>query len=125
MTDVEPITHADPLVGRVVGDQYRILRPLAAGGMGRVYLAEQLRLGRPVAVKVLGADFARPPDPAFRERFYQEARLCSRLTHPNTVRIFDFGGSDAEGYFIAMEYVEGRELGEILHDTGTLEPLEA
>src|SRR5688500_16839710 len=86
----------DPLIGRVLEGRYRITRRIASGGMGLIYLAEQRGLDREVAVKVLnleaeGARRPGAPEPRWRERFFREAKLCSRLSHPNTVRIYDYG----------------------------------
>ncbi|MEQ1506665.1 MAG: serine/threonine-protein kinase, partial [Myxococcota bacterium] len=114
---------ADPLIGRVLHDRYRIVKALASGGMGRVYLAEQLGLDRTVAIKVLAVD---PTDVGrrFHDRFFREAKSVSRLTHPNTVRIYDYGQTDDDVYYIAMEYLEGRTLGLILQEA-PLDPLRA
>ncbi len=90
---------------------YQILAPIGAGGMGEVFRARDTRLLRDVAVKVLPASFA--SDPERRARFEQEARAASALNHPNIITLFDIG--DADGVlFIAMEYVEGRTLRELL-----------
>ncbi|MCB9684267.1 MAG: serine/threonine protein kinase [Alphaproteobacteria bacterium] len=113
----------DPLIGRVLENRYRIVRSLAAGGMGRVYLAEQLGLDRRVAIKVLTRESG--DDGRFRERFFREAKLSSKLSHPNTVRVYDYGRTDDDVFFIAMEYLEGRTLGAALKNEGALEPLRA
>jgi predicted Ser/Thr protein kinase/WD40 repeat protein len=95
---------------------YQILAPIGAGGMGEVFRARDTRLLRDVAVKVLPASFA--SDPERRARFEQEARAASALNHPNIITLFDIG--DADGVmFIAMEYVEGKTLRELL-GPGTL-----
>ena len=86
---------------------YRILEKLGAGGMGEVYLAEDTRLGRKVALKLLPASFQY--DPERRERFLREARAASMLRSPNVAAIYDIGESDS-AMFIAMEYVEGELL---------------
>jgi len=86
---------------------YRILGTLGAGGMGEVYLAEDTRLQRKVAIKLLPSHFTQNADRV--RRFEQEARAASALNHPNIVTIYDIGESDA-GPFIAMEYVAGRTL---------------
>ncbi|HEX5949824.1 MAG TPA: protein kinase, partial [Actinomycetota bacterium] len=86
---------------------YRIESVIARGGMGVVYLAEHLRLGRRVALKVLPADLAE--DETFRERFIRESRVAASIDHPNIVPIYD--ADEREGtLFIAMRYVEGRDL---------------
>lgn len=108
----------EDLVGQVI-EGYRIIRRLGAGGMGTVYLAEQITMGRLVALKILNEDLAE--DPAFIEDFINEARLAGRLNHPNIVRVFDFGSFQST-YFISMEYVDGRPVRELLEETGRLEP---
>src|SRR5262249_27216337 len=83
---------------------FRIERPLGAGGMGEVYLATDLALDRPVAIKVLPAGTAR--DPARRERLVREARSQARIAHPNVGHIY-FIGEEAGRLYFAMEYVAG------------------
>jgi serine/threonine-protein kinase len=90
---------------------YEIVAPLGAGGMGEVYKARDIRLGRDVAVKVLPADLSR--DPERLRRFENEARLVSALNHPSVVTVFDVGESGATLY-IAMELVEGRTLRDLM-----------
>lgn len=85
------MSNADPLIGRTLQERYRILGVLARGGMGCVYRAEQLALGRSVAVKTIDRH---APTEAFRARFLREAALAARLRHPNTVRVFDYGTTD-------------------------------
>jgi Tol biopolymer transport system component/predicted Ser/Thr protein kinase len=92
---------------------FEILAPLGAGGMGEVYRARDSRLGREVAVKVLSAEFSADADR--RKRFEQEARSASALNHPSIVTIHEIGSSDSTIY-IAMEFVEGRTLREVLGD---------
>ncbi len=90
---------------------YEILAPLGAGGMGEVYRAKDARLGREVAIKVLPASFSADADRL--RRFEQEARAASALNHPNIITIHDIGSSDATSY-IAMEFVDGTSLRELL-----------
>ncbi len=92
---------------QLLNGRYRLLRPLGAGGMASVYLAEDLRLGRRVAVKILHPQFA--ADPAFVARFDAEARTVASLSHPNIVQVYDVG-HDGDRYYIVMEYVEGETL---------------
>ena len=100
---------------------YRIERLLGRGGMGEVYLAEDLRLKRRVALKVLSAEFAN--DEAFRERFLVESELAASLDHPNVIPIYE--ADEAAGYlFIAMRYVDGTDLKERLRQ-GPLAPADA
>jgi eukaryotic-like serine/threonine-protein kinase len=104
----------DPLLGSVVNGKYRILALVAAGGMGKIYQAEQLPLGRSVALKVLHttADTDGHELP-FKKRFLREASILARLQHPNIVTVFDYGaieGEETERYFISMEYLSGESL---------------
>src|ERR671912_47033 len=89
-------------------DAYELLQPLGAGGMGEVWLATELRLGRKVALKLLPADLTR--DPAGILRFEQEARAASALNHPNVCTIHALGETTDGQHYIAMEYVEGETL---------------
>ena len=105
--------------GRVLGGRYRLIREIARGGMGTVWEAEDTLLDRPVAVKLLHAQFAE--DPEFLERFRREARAAARLSHPNIVSIFDVG-EDAETRtpFIVMELVNGGNLKERIQRSAPL-----
>ena len=89
-------------------DAYDIVRPLGSGGMGEVWLATEMRLGRKVALKVLPADLTR--DPLRVDRFEQEARAASALNHPNVCTIHALGETADGQHYIAMEYVEGETL---------------
>jgi len=112
----------DPLVGRVINDRYRIINMIARGGMGKVYSGEQAPLGRPVALKILHPNYKGEHDPDFHRRFFLEAATCAKLTHPNTVTIFDYGRTDDDVYYIAMELLEGRTLHRALREDGPLPP---
>lgn len=107
---------SDALVGRIVAAKYRVLASIAAGGMGKVYRAEQLPLGRPVALKVLHPKHTDGPDGAsLRKRFLREASILSKLQHPNIVTVFDYGNIEADEHggerlFMAMEYLSGETL---------------
>lgn len=107
----------DPLIGRVVADRYRILQLIGRGGMGVVYKCEHTRMGKIMAIKLLHGDLARDPD--IQRRFRREAQAASKLSHPTTVSIFDFGTSDGLMYLV-MEYVNGEDLGKILRTHGHL-----
>jgi serine/threonine-protein kinase len=101
---------------------FRVVRVIGRGGMGVVYLAEQLVLDRLVALKLLAPELA--ADEMFRERFLRESRLAASLDHPNIVPVFDAG--EVEGrLYIAMRYVEGCDLGRLLAREGPLEPARA
>ncbi|GAB4207735.1 MAG: hypothetical protein OHK0013_25600 [Sandaracinaceae bacterium] len=109
----------DPLIGQVAADRYRILEPIARGGMGRIYKAEQVGLGRLVALKVLD-DRSNDPE-GFRKRFTLEAATSAKLSHPNIVIVHDYGSFELDGvrrYFMAMELIEGPTLGALLKQHG-------
>ena len=108
------MTRADVASGR-----YRVERTIGRGGMATVLLAEDLQLGRRVAVKRLADNLA--DDPEIRSRFVREARLAARLSHPNVVAVFDAGEEDAQPY-IVMEYVEGETLADVLKRERRLDP---
>jgi tetratricopeptide (TPR) repeat protein len=101
------------LLGRLVAQKYRLKQVLGAGGIGRVYLAEQTNLGRQVAVKLLHTHLAR--DPQVARRFYREAKSASMLSHPNLLQIIDFG-NDEGLLFIVMELITGRDLRHMMRD---------
>ena len=109
------------LIGQVLDDKYRIERELGRGGMGTVYLATHVGTERPVAVKVISPQYMQRPE--FVERFRREARAAGRLRHPNVVNVTDFGFADtSEGTvaYLAMEYLDGCTLGEILEEEKNL-----
>jgi serine/threonine protein kinase len=108
----------DPLAGREIDGRYRLLSLLGVGGMGFVYLAEQVGLGRRVAVKMLFAERAR--DEAAVRRFAREARTLASVDHPGIVRVLDYGSG--EHPYIAMELVQGPSLQRIVDGTGALPP---
>ena len=101
---------SDPRIGLVIQNRYRIEERLGAGGMGVVYLAERIGLGRRVAIKFLHADIAAQPQ--FRIRFEREARAMSKLNHPHCVPVIDYGVADAP--YIVLEYVTGESLAHLL-----------
>jgi eukaryotic-like serine/threonine-protein kinase len=108
----------DPLVGRTVNDRYRIVGAIGQGGMGRVYKAVQSPLDRVVALKILGAGHDR--DPNFYKRFFLEASVTAKLTHPNTITLYDYGRTEDGIFFIAMEYLDGRTLSQAMQQDGPL-----
>src|SRR3954451_22263014 len=106
---------SDTLIGSVFDGRYRIERKLGAGGMADVYFAEDQELGRRVAIKILNDRHA--ADDSFIERFRREAKNAAALSHPNIVSIYDRG--EAEGtYYIAMEFLDGRSLKELIVGRG-------
>jgi serine/threonine-protein kinase len=106
--------HLDPLPGRLIAGNFRIERLIGQGAMGNVYRAEQLSLGKAVAVKVLHAHLM--ADEKLVGRFKREAKSASRLNHPNSIQIID-SGQDSDGtLFIAMELLPGRDLAQVIRD---------
>lgn len=106
----------------IISERYRIIRPLASGGMARVFLAEDLRLQRQVALKIIHPHLAE--DPAFIEKFRREAILAASLNHPNLVNVSD-QGSDGQNTYLVMEYVPGRTLRDVLNEFGKLNSSQA
>jgi eukaryotic-like serine/threonine-protein kinase len=111
------MTTFDTLINTLFDGRYRIVRKLGSGGMADVYLAEDEELGRRIAIKILNDRHAN--DESFVERFRREAKNAAGLSHPNIVAIYDRG--EAEGtYYIAMEYLDGRSLKELVVARGPL-----
>ena len=106
----------------VLNDRYELEQRIGRGGMADVFLARDLLLDRPVAIKVLFPEFA--ADPAFVERFRREAQSAANLNHPNIVGVYDWGRYGST-YFIAMEFVAGRTLAEVLRSNGPITPQQA
>ncbi|HEX5576267.1 MAG TPA: serine/threonine-protein kinase, partial [Gemmatimonadales bacterium] len=102
---------SDDLVGQIIAERYHILAKLGEGGMGRVYLAEHVRMGRRCAIKVMHGMLLYDPDSV--SRFNREAANASGISHPNVAAIYDFGESDGLLY-LAMELVEGESLSALL-----------
>ncbi|HEY1907861.1 MAG TPA: protein kinase, partial [Myxococcaceae bacterium] len=104
----------DPYLGQVVARKYRVEKLLGEGGMGRVYRANQLVLEKPVVLKLLHPTLQR--DARTVARFQREAKAASRLNHPNSIDVLDFGQTEDGALFIAMEFVDGRDLHQVLTD---------
>ncbi len=115
-------TLADPLTGRLLDGRYAVTARIAHGGMATVYQATDTRLDREVALKVMHAELAR--DEEFVRRFIGEAKSVARLSHQNVVAVFD-QGADGPFLYLAMEYVAGRTLKELLRDSGRFAPATA
>ncbi|MDQ1494228.1 MAG: eukaryotic-like serine/threonine-protein kinase, partial [Actinomycetota bacterium] len=115
-------TVSDSLIGRVLDGRYRVEARIARGGMATVYRALDTRLDRVVALKVMHQVFAE--DDEFVARFIREAKSAARLSHPNVVAVFD-QGEDGGQVFLAMEYVHGRTLRDLIRDRRRLMPQEA
>ncbi len=108
--------------GTVIDGRYKVLHRLGSGGMADVFLAEDDQLGRKVALKLLHRRFSE--DPGFVERFRREAQAAAGLQHPNVVSVYDRGAYDGT-YYIAMEYVPGRSLKQVIRDDAPLDPVRA
>ncbi|HEY7372697.1 MAG TPA: serine/threonine-protein kinase [Polyangia bacterium] len=108
----------DPLIGKVLSDRYRIVRKIGEGGMGAVYQAEHALIEKKIALKILFQDLTRRPD--LIARFLQEAKSASRIGHENVIDISDFGQSPDGLVFIAMEYLDGQDLGKLLRKNGAM-----
>ena len=108
----------DPLIGRTLPGGYVVLELVGVGGMGRVYRAEQQALGRTVAVKVIHGHLL--GDESAAARFITEARAASRLNHPNSVGVIDFGKTDTGAPYLVMEFLRGRDLARVLYDEGPI-----
>ena len=107
--------------GTIVVDRYRVLSALGAGGMGTVYLAEHLTIGRRVAIKVLNGEWSGHSFVA--RRFQAEARIASTIGHPNIVEVFDAGQLPDRRLFLVMEHLDGHDLAQEIVDRGTLSQL--
>ncbi len=106
------------LVGQVVADRYHILKKLGEGGMGAVYLGEHVKMGRKSAIKVMMASMAHDPDAV--ARFNREASNASRISHPNVCQIFDFGETSDGLIYLAMEFIEGKSLKDLVEHEGAI-----
>lgn len=112
-------TLQDPLVGQVLDGRYRVEARIAVGGMATVYRAVDTRLDRVLALKVMHPTLA--ADGSFVERFIREAKSVARLSHPNVVGVYD-QGTDGSYVYLAMEYVAGCTLRDVLRERGALQP---
>ncbi|MFE6827631.1 Stk1 family PASTA domain-containing Ser/Thr kinase [Streptomyces sp. NPDC057690] len=112
-------TLQDPLVGQLLDGRYRVEARIAVGGMATVYRAVDTRLDRVLALKVMHPALA--ADGAFVERFIREAKSVARLAHPNVVQVFD-QGADGSYVYLAMEYIAGCTLRDVLRERGALQP---
>jgi len=115
VSDEKTYDQTDPLIGRLIDQRYRVTRRLARGGMATVYVAQDERLERPVALKVMHPHLAESD--AFVERFHREARAAARIVHPGVVSVFDQGVVSGQG-FLVMELIDGTNLRALLNAQG-------
>ncbi len=113
----------DRMVDKVIKGKYKIIRKLGQGGMGAVYLAEQMGIGHRVALKFLKSEFS--SDAEIARRFLNEAKSYARVAHPNAVTLHDFGQDEEGNLFIAMEYCEGVDLKKVISEQRQLPVAEA
>ncbi|HEY7234298.1 MAG TPA: serine/threonine-protein kinase [Gemmatimonadaceae bacterium] len=113
----------DPLIGQLIADRYRILSRIGEGGMGRVYLAEHVRMGRKSAVKVINPALATTADAV--SRFNREAANACKINHPNVAQVYDFGETADGTLYLAMEFIEGETLDAVIAREGSLPPARA
>jgi serine/threonine-protein kinase len=112
----------DPLIGQLIGGRYRVVGVLGEGGMGKVYVGEQ-QMGstvRKVAIKTLHTHLSK--DPSVLQRFHRECGTVAQLEHPNTIKFFDFGSTQDGTLYIAMEFVAGKPLSDVIAQQGPLAP---
>ncbi len=119
--DGQTLKSANPsgdLLGQVIADRYHVTKKLGEGGMGAVYLAEHVKMGRKSAIKVMSASMSQDADAV--SRFNREANNASRIQHPNICAIYDFGETPDGLMYLAMEFIEGHSLNEILKKSGPM-----
>jgi serine/threonine-protein kinase len=117
---LRPKAQADDLIGEIIADRYHVIRKIGQGGMGAVYLAEHVRMGRRCAIKVMKRSLSQ--DVGAVSRFAREAANASRINDDNVAHIYDFGETKEHGIYIAMEYVEGETLSKLISREGSLPP---
>jgi serine/threonine protein kinase len=119
---LRPKGSTDPFIGRVLAERYHMLKRLGEGGMGKVYLAEHVKMNRQCAVKVMNSALLNDSDAA--QRFAREASNAARIIHPNVAAVFDYGETDGVVYLV-MEYVEGEPVTRLLERETMLQPARA
>lgn len=117
------LNRSDRMVDKLIAGRFKIVRKLGQGGMGAVYLAEQVGIGHRVAIKFLKSEFS--TDVEIARRFLNEAKTYAKVAHPNAVTFHEFGQDDEGNLFIAMEYCEGVDLKKTIAERGRLSVVEA
>ena len=122
-TALRSATQGTDLIGAIVADRYHILKKLGEGGMGQVYLAEHVKMGRKSALKVMHPGMKADVDAI--SRFNREAANASRIAHPNVASVYDFGETPDGIIYLAMEFVDGPPLTKVIEQQGALPPKRA
>jgi serine/threonine-protein kinase len=113
-----PLASAVLKPGDIIADRYRVVAPIGRGAMGTVYRAEHVQISKVVAIKLLHPELQQNPENV--ARFHREAESASRLNHPNTVHVFDFGRTKSGSLYLVMEYVDGEDLAKVLEKDGPM-----
>ncbi len=122
-TALRSVAGGSDLVGSIIAERYHVMRKLGEGGMGQVYLAEHVKMGRKSAVKVMNPGMTQDADAI--SRFNREAANASRINHPNVAGIYDFGETADGLIYLAMEFIEGESLTSLVESAGALAPIRA
>ena len=109
---------AVPGPGEIIAERYRVVSKIGEGAMGTVYRAEHVQISKSVAIKLLHREVEQNPESV--ARFHREAEAASRLNHPNTVHVFDFGRTTSGSLYLVMEYVDGHDLGKLIAQQGAM-----
>lgn len=109
---------APPEPGEIIAGRYRVVAPIGSGAMGSVYRAEHVQISKVMAIKLLHRDVEQDAESV--ARFHREAEAASRLNHPNTVHVFDFGRTRSGSLYLVMEYVDGEDLSKIIEREGPM-----
>jgi len=112
------LTPPSPKPGDIIAERYRVVAPIGRGAMGTVYRAEHVQISKVMAIKLLHREVEQNPENV--SRFHREAESASRLNHPNTVHVFDFGRTKSGSLYLVMEYVDGDDLGKVLAKDGPM-----
>ena len=107
-----------PKPGDIIAERYRVVAPIGRGAMGTVYRVEHTQISKVMAIKLLHRELQEDPENV--ARFHREAESASRLNHPNTVHVFDFGRTKSGALYLVMEYVDGEDLSKLLEKTGAM-----
>jgi serine/threonine protein kinase/uncharacterized tellurite resistance protein B-like protein len=118
VNDQAPPPEADPLIGTVLAERYKVMQRIGEGGMGSVYVGQHVTLGKQVALKVLKQEMSY--DRTVVERFLREAKATSSIEHENVVQILDYGHTPSGSAFFAMEFLRGQELTELIAELGRI-----